>query len=293
MIEARLLGAALGRVLAEPGLAVDRLDRLGGGCIDTVLAVAAGRHRVVVKLAADRPRLEAEADGLAALGRCPALRIPVVYGIDSLDDGGQSLLVLEHLPLRADGDEAELGRAVAALHELRGPHFGWSRANFIGTTPQANDWSDDWAGFVAEHRLRPQLALAARHGAGDLARLAEPLLAALPGLFASAAPMPSLLHGDLWRGNAGFADGRPVLFDPAVHYGDSEADLAMCELFGGFSRRFYAAYDEVRRPAPEPAIRRGVYALYHVLNHYNLFGGAYASQARQLIARLRDAVAAR
>ena len=109
----------------------------------------------------------------------------------------------------------------------------------------------------------------------------------LPRLLAGHAPKASLLHGDLWSGNAAFlADGSPVLFDPAVYFGDREADLAMTELFGGFPRSFYAAYAEAWPLDAGYTLRRDLYNLYHVLNHANLFGGGYAAQAQALIGRL-------
>ena len=168
------------------------------------------------------------------------------------------------------------------------PRFGWPRDNTIGTTPQVNAWGDDWAEFFRDRRIAPQLALAARNGhGGALQRDGERLLAAIPALLAGHAPAPSLLHGDLWSGNAAcLATGEPVIFDPAVYYGDREADLAMTELFGGFGADFYAAYRDAW-PLPDGyERRRTLYNLYHVLNHLNLFGGGYGAQAETMIARL-------
>jgi len=109
----------------------------------------------------------------------------------------------------------------------------------------------------------------------------------LPGLLSGHAPGASLLHGDLWNGNAGFlADGTPVLFDPAVYWGDREADLAMTELFGGFPQVFYSAYAGAAPLDQGYSVRKTLYNLYHVLNHANLFGGGYAAQAEQMIERL-------
>jgi len=97
-------------------------------------------------------------------------------------------------------------------------------------------------------------------------------------------PSPSLLHGDLWCGNhAHDREGHPLLFDPAVYYGDREADIAMTELFGGFHRAFYDAYHTAwPLPAGYP-VRRALYNLYHLLNHFNLFGGTYAGQCGRCI----------
>jgi fructosamine-3-kinase len=116
------------------------------------------------------------------------------------------------------------------------------------------------------------------------------LLALVPALLEGHEPQPSLLHGDLWCGNAGrLPDGTPVVFDPAVYFGDREADLAMTELFGGFGPDFHAAYREAWPLDPGYATRRTLYNLYHVLNHFTLFGGGYAQQALAMIAELRAA----
>ena len=106
-------------------------------------------------------------------------------------------------------------------------------------------------------------------------------------LLKDAAIKPALLHGDLWGGNAGFdRAGAPLVFDPATYYGHREADLAMTELFGGFSANFYAAYRDAFALDAGYAVRKQLYNLYHVLNHFNLFGGGYARQAETLIDRL-------
>jgi protein-ribulosamine 3-kinase len=111
-------------------------------------------------------------------------------------------------------------------------------------------------------------------------------LAGLPALL-DHGPAPSLLHGDLWTGNLGYLpDGTPAVFDPAVYYGDREADLAMSELFGGFGRDFYAAYRDAWPLDAGYGTRKTLYNLYHILNHLNLFGGGYLGQARAMIDRL-------
>ena len=162
------------------------------------------------------------------------------------------------------------------------------KSNFIGTTPQPNAWKDNWIDFWREQRLGFQLQLAATNGYGSqLQSLGENLLDALPAFFEGYAPQPSLLHGDLWNGNHAYqADGTPTLFDPAVYYGDRECDIAMTELFGGYSADFYSAYRASWSLDAGYSVRRDLYNLYHILNHANLFGGGYARQAEQMMQRL-------
>ena len=105
----------------------------------------------------------------------------------------------------------------------------------------------------------------------------------LPGY----APLPSLLHGDLWGGNYAYsATGEPVIFDPAVYYGDRETDLAMTELFGGFPAAFHAAYREAFPLDSGYPMRKALYNLYHILNHLNMFGEGYLGQAEGMIEKL-------
>jgi protein-ribulosamine 3-kinase len=262
--------------------------RIGGNGSVSVWALAVGGTRFFVKAAPpDRAdMLSAEVEALAALGEAGALRVPQVYGGAQAKDA--AVVALEWLDIADGGRDAMLGRALAALHAAQGPGFGWHRDNHIGMTPQDNAWSDDWAAFFRDRRLAPQLALAARNGyTGPLVRGGEALLRCVPALLDGHHPAPSLLHGDLWAGNAGrLADGTPVVFDPASYYGDREADLAMTELFGGFAPEFYAAYAEAPPLAPGYPLRRTLYNCYHVLNHLNLFGAAYFARAESMVAEL-------
>ena len=250
------------------------------------LDLAAGSYFVKVNAAARLAMLEAESEGLSALREANAMRVPtpVACGVA----GDTAFLALDWLDIRQGGRDAALGRALAQLHRTTGPRFGWHRDNTIGTTPQANTWGDDWATFYRDRRIFPQLALAARNGhRGAFEREGEHLLAAIPALLAGHTPSASLLHGDLWSGNAArLASGEPVIFDPAVYFGDREADLAMTELFGGFGADFYAAYREAWPLPTGYEHRRTLYNLYHVLNHLNLFGSGYGAQAAAMMSRL-------
>jgi len=227
----------------------------------------------------------AEADGLAALAAAGArVPSPLCRG----EEGSEAFLVLEYLEMRGSGDYAALGRALAHVHSIRGEFFGWRRDNYIGRTPQLNRRSASWGDFWRHSRLLPQLDLARKNGLGaGLLEKGEKLAEAVPRLLSGHSPAASLLHGDLWGGNVGFlASGAPVLFDPAVYWGDRETDLAMTELFGGFPRDFYSAYAEIAPLDRGYAARKTLYNVYHVLNHANLFGGGYAPQAERMIDQL-------
>ena len=178
------------------------------------------------------------------------------------------------------------------MHRSEGEHFGWHRDNFIGATPQANPASDNWSHFFAHQRLQPQFERAAANGhGGELQKDGRRVVERLAALFLDQRPRPSLLHGDLWHGNIGaLADGTPVIFDPACYYGDREADIAMSELFGGLPYGFYASYRRLMPLSVDYETRKQLYNLYHILNHLNLFGRGYLSQACRMASQLRQAL---
>lgn len=272
---------------------------VGGGSIHTALRVEDGAGAACfVKLAdaACAPMFAAEADGLAEIAASGSFRTPAVIACDT--EGTHAFLVLEHLqlrPLQSAADGIRFADALVRLHRDRGERFGWHRDNFIGRTPQQNSPHANWAHFFVEHRLRPQFALARAQGFDpELHRQGECLLDRVPALFLDYRPQESLLHGDLWHGNAAMlADGTPVVFDPAVHRGDRESDLAMSELFGGFPSSFYAEYRKAWPLHEDYEQRKLLYSLYHMLNHLNLFGRAYQREALRLATRLNQELAQR
>jgi fructosamine-3-kinase len=278
------LDEAISRYCGTPSR-IGQCSEIGGGSISRSLVAQSESARWFVKVnSADRAELfAAEADGLAALRACPALRVPAVVGHGI--SGRQAYLILEHLELQPLRDDAAVnaGRALADLHRISGAGFGWPRDNFIGSTPQRNAAQPTWPLFFARQRLLPQLELARRQGhQGRLIADGERLVYAMPALFGDRSPPVSLVHGDLWHGNAASVGRQLALFDPAVYYGDRETDLAMSELFGGFPPRFYAAYREAWPLSEGFEQRKTLYNLYHVLNHLNLFGGGYRQQAERM-----------
>ncbi len=285
-----LLDGVCAAIGAATGIAFQVRDArtAHGGDISAASVVSDGARRYFLKTqpAHRLDMFAAEAAGLAELGAAGALRVPQPVGHGLA--GGRAFLVLEALSLGGRGDAAALGRQLAHLHRVSAAGFGWQRDNWIGATPQQNGWMDDWIAFWRERRLGVQLQLAQQNGHGGvLQRDGAILLERLDGLFAGYRPSPSLLHGDLWGGNHGYLDdGTPVVFDPAVYFGDRECDLAMSELFGGFAPAFYAAYREAWPLDAGYAVRRTLYNLYHVLNHANMFGGGYAGQAQRMLGEL-------
>lgn len=262
---------------------------VGGGCINTTVKLGDGERTYFVKLNAYSllVMFEAESDGLAAMAATETLRVPRPVCSGLADN--QAYLVLESIEMgHGGGRGAELaGRQLAEMHRTSQPRFGWYRDNNIGSTPQPNAEADSWIDFWRERRLGFQLELAARNGyGGALQKLGDQLMDRFAVLI-DHDPVPSLLHGDLWGGNLAYDKaGNPVIFDPAVYYGDREADLAMTELFGGFGSAFYAAYREAWPLDPGYAVRKTLYNLYHILNHTNLFGGGYHGQALGMMERL-------
>ncbi|ARO86296.1 fructosamine kinase family protein [Nitrosospira lacus] len=269
---------------------VEKTASIGGGCINETHRIEGAGRQFFVKLnnADSLSIFQAEAAGLQEIQRSHTLRVPVPVCCGK--NKSRAWLVLEYLEMGnvSSSGAAALGAQLAAMHRVSFEKFGWMRDNVIGATPQINSYSPNWIQFWREQRLGYQLQLARINGyTGKLQTQGEQLLTQLDFFFPGTGPAASLLHGDLWGGNYSFdCTGQPVLFDPAVYYGDRETDIAMTELFGGFPAVFYAAYREAYPLDSGYSIRKTLYNLYHVLNHLNLFGGGYLRQAEQMTSRL-------
>ncbi len=261
---------------------------VGGGSINQAWRIGHGPRGWFVKLnRADRLEMFiAEAEGLEALAAANAIRVPqpLCHG----SHGRQSFLVMEYIALHGSPEPDEFATALATMHRHHQQQYGWHRNNTIGATPQDNTLCDDWCEFWRIHRLQFQLRLARRNGAPSrLIDRGMTLAERCDAFFIGYTPLASVLHGDLWSGNWGADDqGRPVIFDPAVYFGDHETDLAMMTLFGHPGRHFFDHYDEHFPIDPGFTTRKTLYNLYHILNHYNLFGGGYDRQAEGMIEQL-------
>jgi fructosamine-3-kinase len=260
---------------------------VGGGGISNAWKLQSGDHRWFLKTgpAESLSMFDAEAAGLRELLAAKAVRVPepIASGVA----GANGYLLLEWIEFDGRDSDGRLGELLAEQHRCSKPRFGWHRDNTIGATPQVNTWNESWTDFYREHRLGYQLELAGRNGYGsELQDEGGRLMHGIPRFFEEYEPVPSLLHGDLWGGNHASAGGQPVIYDPAVYYGDRESDIAMTRLFGGFGDAFYQAYSS-RWP-----LQRGhrerllLYQLYHVLNHLNLFGRSYFGRSLELLSML-------
>lgn len=274
----------------DSSLSKASISSIGGGCINAAYRLDSDDQSYFIKV--NSPHLadmfEAEAQGLQEMYAINAVRVPEVicYGLAD----GHSYLALEHISLGSLRGQAStmLGQQLAALHQKQQPYFGWHMDNTIGSTPQINNRQHDWLTFWQQERLGKQLEFAAKNGfGGRLQSQGEKLMVSLSSLLDGHEPHPSLLHGDLWGGNASADEsGNPVIFDPACYYGDREADLAMTELFGGFGGDFFAAYNDIYPVNEGYQMRKTLYNLYHIINHLNLFGAGYLGQAEAMTDRL-------
>lgn len=235
-----------------------------------------------------------EAEGLECLsGALQAagvnnVRIPEIFRVNE-----QVLEMTAIVVARAEDATLEmLGEGIARVHKAVQSSYGWGRDNYIGLSPQPNRWTTHWGEFFLRDRLGYQVSRITDDSvrsefSGALERHGPALIDWLD----QRCQHPSLLHGDLWSGNALSDRRQSWLIDPAVYCGDREADLAMTEMFGGFGEAFYRAYDRIYPRTADYEKKRDIYNLYHYLNHYNLFGGGYLSASKRGFFRLAQIVA--
>jgi len=264
--------------------------RISGGGIHRALCVESASERVFVKIGAAQcgDMFEAEADGLRALAATNTFVIPNILACQV--EAELACLCLDYLALSPLSDRTVAwvaGEQLAALHTHSANTYGWHRNNFLGLTPQNNSPHDNWARFMVDTRIGPMLERITPEAEKELRQSGAKLLERIPALLLDYQPTPTLLHGDLWHGNIGvLPDGQIAIFDPAVSHGDTEFDLAMASLFGGFPDSFFAAYRRNHPPRNGHQTREMLYRLYHVLNHVVLFGNAYRREAQRLIHKL-------
>ena len=227
---------------------------------------------------------KAEKHGLMTLSEVIPENIPKV--IDQINSNIGSILILEYIEVDKgrNHDQTLLGRLVANLHAKTNTEYGLGEDNFIGSLVQLNGFYDDFSSFYMESRILPQVKVAI-----DLKLLD-------PSYFNKANRIgivleneipkenPCLIHGDLWGGNfLRSSEGRFYLIDPSISYAHREMDIAMTMLFGGFSPNFYNSYNEINKLEKGWEERTGIFQLYYILVHLNLFGLSYKSSLDRII----------
>lgn len=262
---------------------------LSGGCISDAYKISLQDNRnLFLKINSSLPQdmFQKEANGLKELAKPNVIKIPNVIAVND------TFILLEFIEngIKQKNFFEDFGRAFAEMHKYTSSSFGFYEDNYIGSTKQINiadeNEKNNWTAFYFNKRILFQFRLAEKNGyaTDELKNGISFLENNIQKILKGSNEPPSLLHGDLWSGNYMVnASGKVCLIDPAVYYGHREADLAMTKLFGGFSESFYKSYNESFRLKDGYSYRENIYKLYHVLNHLNLFGSGYYSQAVSLI----------
>ncbi len=269
------------------------VKNVGGGCINEGYCYETDKGPFFVKQNKQQSIgiFDAEVHGLEDLHKTGTVRVPIPYCCGTLCRTGGSYVIMEYISFGKpkEGSQALFGEQLANLHAMNiESRFGYFMDNTLGSTPQTNSWSDNWVEFFIKNRLQFQIDLAeVSIEDGTLKLYGYKLLDKLSRFFEGVAIRPSLIHGDLWKGNfAVDEEGAPVIFDPAPYFAHHEAELSIMDMFGGFSEEFYEAY-HARIPKAEGFEERQlVYKLYHYLNHLNLFGSSYYPSCISILKKL-------
>ena len=274
---------------SELKVKINSVRSVGGGCISNAEIITdnfGNTYFLKTNINSPPDMFFKEANGLNELIKASAIRIPKPILIN------EKFLLMENIKSssKSKNFDENFGRAFARLHKYAGKEFGFYEDNYIGSTPQKNisdsEEKIDWIKFYLNKRILFQFNLLEKAGYSDdkIRKGISYIEDNIENILEGSENIPSLLHGDLWSGNYITDDrGEACLIDPAVYYGNREADLAMTKLFGGFSSTFYKSYQE-EFPLPDGYdYRENIYKLYHVMNHLNLFGGGYYHQTISLL----------
>ena len=195
------------------------------------------------------------------------------------------ILLIEWIDMH-NFDQKKLGKGLGELHlksaESNPKMFGFPVEGFIGTTDQKKGLEDNWIDCFLNLRIIPQL-LSVKSRILDK-EIINKVKEKIKSELLNHKPINALVHGDLWSGNAGMdKNGKGVIFDPASWWADNEVDIAMTKLFGGFRKEFYEEYHKIFPIKNGFEKRIIIYNFYHILNHANMFGGAYIEQVKDYV----------
>lgn len=263
-------------------------EKVSGGDISDCYMISDGEQRYFVKVNTRDflAKFEIEGENLRSLRETSTVQVPELVMIGTSKN--HAFIVLNYLPTKPLDNATnsyEFGVQLAKLHQWgEQKEYGFDADNYIGSTLQPNPWDKKWGRFFAEQRIGWQLQLLREKGI-ELFNISE-LVDVVQSRLANHSPRPSLLHGDLWHGNVANSVFGPICYDPACYWGDRECDIAMTELFEGFQPEFYQGYESILPLSLDYVERKNIYNFYHVLNHYNQFGGHYLVEAESLIKKI-------
>lgn len=265
---------------------IQKVDRVFGGSINACFYVQTELNEYFIKHheAAPKNFFYTEKVGLSYIKQSEAIAVPKVY--DYSDQPKEAYLLLEWITGQARVEtETLLGEQLAQLHQTTGDAHGFPVDTYIGLLPQRNGLYDCWLTYYRDQKLTGQIDIGIEKGVifGERQKRLEILMDNLAKWIPTNVE-PSYLHGDLWGGNwLTGPQGIPYVVDPSFFFGDRQMEIAFTELFGGFSREFYEAYQ-----ASYPLDRaykdvKAVYQLYYLLVHLNIFGKSYAHQVDEVL----------
>jgi len=280
------------KIESDLSLKITNSTQLSGGSISNVLMLETSRgEKYLLKYLYNAPSrfYSAEAHGLDLIRSVEQVLAPkAITYLDSQVPDSFSFILLEWI--ESDGFVAEehLAKSLAILHQNTTSKFGLTDDNFIGLSQQINSTHSDWGEFFFSCRILPQLHSGLKLGwlSQELYEQFSQFESEFKYCLNQCQDNPSLLHGDLWSGNVLYANGFAYLIDPAAYFGVREADIAMTELFGGFSDTFYKHYNELFPLSSDYNDRKSLLNLYHIMNHANLFGGSYISQSVHCLTKI-------
>jgi fructosamine-3-kinase len=266
---------------------LDYVTPVAGGNINRVYCLQGNKSKYLIKINNQNAfpgMFEAEEGGLKIIASTQTVNVPkaILQG----NYGDESFLVLEWIESKRASvkGSALLGEQLTLMHKHNAERFGSVANNYMGSLHQSNQSHSTWAGFFIEERLKPMVQLATNKNLIDNNDLNQfnKLYERLSDLFDE--ERPSLIHGDLWSGNYLIStEDEPYLIDPAITYGHREFDIAMTTLFGGFSNEFYESYNSAFPLVKGWQQRLGLWNLYPLLVHLNLFGLGYLGQVRDCL----------